>query len=352
LVYAAGGALLAIPFDLGALKTVGTAVTVVPRVESRLVRNFDVAADGTIVYVDEPETTSSAERTLVWVDRRSVETVLNAPPRPYRHPRLSPDGKRVAVAIADQADAIWVWDLVAETLRQTTFGRGGDFGPMWTTDGHRLIFRRTAGLFWQRADGRGAAERLGTGIPTGITPNGKQVLITSSPGATDVMVLELGGTSPVEPLIQTPKIERNAVVSPNGRWLAYDSDSEGQFEIFVVPFPNVSAGLSKVSTAGGTRPLWSPNGSELFYVAPDGAVMAARVESRDAAWSAGSPAKIVEGPYATGQPFGSRNYDVSIDGQRFLMVKEPANRSAPPQIIVVQNWKGLVPMAAARNEVR
>jgi len=213
-------------------------------------------------------------------------------------------------------------------------------------------FRRTVGMFWQRADGSGAAERLGMGNPTGVTPNGKQVLITSSPGATDVMVLELGGTSAVERLIQTPANERNAVVSPNGHWLAYESDREGRFEIYVVPYPNVNAGLWPVSTAGGTRPLWSPNGSELFYVAPDGSIMAARVEPRDAAWSAGSPMKIVEGPYSTGDPFGNRNYDVSADGQRFLMVKEPVNRSAPPQIIVVQNWKGLAPMAATRDERR
>ena len=113
-------------------------------------------------------------------------------------------------------------------------------------------------------------------------------------------MLALDGTHHVEPLIQTPANERNGVVSPDGRWLAYESDSSGKFEIYVKPFPNVSAGQWLVSTAGGTRPLWAPNGQELFYVAPDGALMAVRVDARGATWSAGSPVKVVEGPYATG----------------------------------------------------
>ena len=89
---------------------------------------------------------------------------------------------------------------------------------------------------------------------------------------------------------------------------------------------------------GGTRPLWAPNGRELFFVAPDGSIMAARVTARGSSWKADNPVKVVEGPYVTRGALSSRNYDVSIDGQRFLMVKQPANQAAAPQIIVVQNW--------------
>ena len=109
------------------------------------------------------------------------------------------------------------------------------------------------------------------------------------------MVLALDGTRRVEPLVQTPSNERNGVVSPDGRWLAYESDSSGQFEIYVMPFPNVNAGQWRISTAGGTRPLWAPNGQELFFVAPDGALMAVRVDPRGATWSAGSPVKVSRG---------------------------------------------------------
>ncbi len=178
-----------------------------------------------------------------------------------------------------------------------------------------------------------------------MTPDGKQVLF--SPAGQDEMVLALD-THRVQPLIQTPASERNGVVSPDGRWLAYESDSSRQFEIYVVPFPNVSAGQWKISTAGGTRPLWAPRGQELFDVTPDGALMAVPVDARDATWSAGSPVKVIEGPYATGAPMTARNYDVSTDGQRFLMVKQPANQAPAPQIVVVHNWttelKRLAPM--------
>jgi Tol biopolymer transport system component len=153
------------------------------------------------------------------------------------------------------------------------------------------------------------------------------------------MVLTLTGAHHVEPLVRTPATERNGVVSPDGRWLAYESDSSGEFEIYIKPFPNVSDGIWQISTGGGKRPLWSrKNGEELFWVAPDGAIMAVRVDARGATWSAGSPSKSLEGPYATGDPLSARNYDVSNDGQRFLMVKQPTNPDAAAKIIVVQNW--------------
>ena len=151
-------------------------------------------------------------------------------------------------------------------------------------------------------------------------------------------MVALDGTRRVQPLLKNPPVERNGVVSPDGRWLAYEElDRDGQFQVYVRPFPNVSAGPWPISTAGGTRPVWARNGQELFYVAPDGGLMAVRAEPRGPKWSAGSPAKVVEGPYMTRSLRDKPTYDVSTDGKRFLMVKQPANQAAP-QIVVVQNW--------------
>ena len=113
------------------------------------------------------------------------------------------------------------------------------------------------------------------------------------------MLLSLDGTHRVQTLLQTAFEERNGLVSPDGRWLVYESNSSGRFEVYVRPFPNASAGPMQISTAGGTRPVWARNGQELFFVAPDGALMAVRVDARGGTWSAGTPAKLFEGPYVT-----------------------------------------------------
>jgi serine/threonine-protein kinase len=341
LVYTAGGSLHAVLFDLARLETRGMPVPVLARQASRqALSKFDVAGDGTLAYVDAPGGTGAA-RTLVWVDRQTrEEEPLGADPRPYSQPRLSPDGTKVAVSTVDERSDIFLWDLERRKLSQLTSDLAPEFSPAWTADGHRLLFFWAGrSLFWQPVDGTGAAEALASlgGIqPSGVTPDGSRVLLTL--GDRDLMVLTLDGAGRVETLVQTEFNERNGVVSPSGRWLAYESDSSGRFEIYVRPFPNVSEGLWPITTGGGTRPLWARNGQELFYVAPDGALMAVRVDSRAGALSTGRPAKVLEGVYVTVTGLVGRTYDVSRDGKRFLLVKPPADQGAAPQIVVFQNW--------------
>ena len=367
LVYTAAGTLRAIPFDLNRLETRGTAVPVVPRLVTTPAGagDFAVATDGTLVYVDTPGGSTGTARTLVWVDRMGKEEAIVAPPRGYLHPRLSPDGTRVALYIGDQENDLWSWDLRRATLTRLTFEPGDDAFPMWTPDGRRIIFAsaragssgRLLNVWWQAADGTGAAERLTTSsnaqLPTGIAPDGMQVVFSEGAATTgsDLLRLALDGSHRVTPLLQTKFEERNGIVSPDGRWLAYESNSSGRFEIYVRPFPNAGGGQWQVSTGGGTTPLWARNGKELFYVGPDGALLRVLVEASSATWNAGTPAKLLEGRYFTaggGETLG-RTYDASPDGQRFLMIKAPGAdaTAAPPSIIVVQHWdeelKRLVP---------
>jgi Tol biopolymer transport system component len=347
LIYVAAGTLRAVPFDLARLETHGTAVPVLPRLAntSTGTGEFDIASDGTLVYVDALGNLADA-RTLVWVDRTGKEEPVDTPPRAYHHPRLSPDGTRVAVWCSDQEDDIWIAHLARATLTRLTLDPSPDRFPVWTLDSRRIIFTSSRGgalnLWWQAADGSDAAERLTTSsnnqFPTAITPDGTAVLFSEQmPTVTnDLMQLALSGTRGVMPLLRTKFEKFNAIVSPDGRWLAYDSNGSGSFEVYVRPFPNTATGQSQVSTAGGTRPVWARNGKELFYIGADGALMRVPVEASGTKWNAVTPTKLFEGRYYNAGTSG-RNYDVSPDGERFLMIKL-SGTDAGSALIVVQHW--------------
>lgn len=261
---------------------------------------------------------------------------------------------------ADQESDLWVWDLGRTTLTRATFDAALDSYPVWTPDGRRLIFSSeragTRNLFSQAADGTGAVERL-TEIPnvqnlTAVSPDGRRLIFTETAPKTgeDVMQLTMDGTRQVTPLVQSQFAERNGIVSPDGRWLAYEANDSGRFEVFVRPYPEVNSGRWQVSTDGGTRPLWARTGPELFYVAPSGAIMRLGVE-RAASWSATTPAPLIKDGYVTSPGWtNGRAYDIAPDGHRFLVIKQggAGQTVVPPSLIVVQNWveelKRLVPL--------
>jgi serine/threonine-protein kinase len=165
----------------------------------------------------------------------------------------------------------------------------------------------------------------------------------------DVMQVAVTGTHTITPLVHTSAAERNGIVSPDGRWLAYDANDSGSFEVYVRPYPDVASGRWLVSTGGGTRPLWSRDGRELFYVSPTGALMRVGVE-RAASWAATTPTMLLkDGSVVTPAQNVGRSYDVSPDGQRFLVVTPTTESNDPPaQLVVVQHFdemlKRLVPI--------
>lgn len=368
LVYNVAGTLWAVAFDLERLAVSGSPVPVVEGVmtmsAARLAADFSVAPNGTLIYVPAGAATG-ARRTLTWVDRQGREEMLPAPTRAYVYPRLSPDGTRVAVAIADQENDIWIWDIPRQRLTRFTFNPAFDLFPVWTPDGRRLIWgvgSVGADVYWQAADGTGTIERLtetpNVEYPSAISPDGTRVLVREdAPGTSqDVSVMNLAGDRRVTSLIRTTFNERNGEISPDGRWLAYESNESGGEEIYVRPFPAVETGRWQVSTGGGRQPLWARSGRELFYRAADGALMRVDVEGGGSAdqptsFNTGPPVLLASRAYYSGSAgLLGRTYDVSPDGQRFLMIKEGAAASdaaASPAIVVVQNWveelKRLVP---------
>jgi Tol biopolymer transport system component len=355
LVYAAAGSLRAVPFDLNRLEVTGTPVPVVAQVLTKQgtgEADFDVARNGTLVYV--PGTPTLLERTLVWVDRQGREDPLKAPPRAYQYPRISPDGTRVALDIRDQQNDIWIWSLAGETLTRLTVDPTLDRYPAWSPDGRRVFFTsdRTGlpSIFSQAADGTGSAERITEGqnaYLTSVSPDGRTLIFDENTvTSANVAMVTLDKARHVQPLVATPFDERNGEVSPDGRWLAYQSNESGQSEVYVRPFPDVNAGRWQVSTMGGLKPGWARNSQELFFVTLPGALMSVRVD-RSATWSAGMPTKLLDATYYAGNQ--GRTYDVSPDGKRFLMIKPvpSAPTTAVSNLVVVLNWtdelKRLVP---------
>jgi eukaryotic-like serine/threonine-protein kinase len=183
--------------------------------------------------------------------------------------------------------------------------------------------------------------------PKAVSPDGKFLLVEYQTSAgRNIGLVDLAGDKQLKPLIEPGFVKDNPTLSPDGNWLAYESNESGRFEIYVRPFPAVDTGRWAISANGGERPVWSRDGRELFYLDPKRRLMAVAIRP-GASFSAGSPQVVFERPYALTS--GGRVYDVSPDGRRFLMIKGPqaTQDSEPPSLVVVQHFdeelKRLVP---------
>jgi Tol biopolymer transport system component len=268
---------------------------------------------------------------------------LAAPAQAYGYPRLSPDGRRVAIELDNQ---IWLYDLSRDTLTRFTFEGSVNQGQAWTPDGKRIAFRSNkegpSNLFWQLADGSGGLERLATSQYSqnlnSWSGDGQLLAyfqVGGGPGLRDIWVLRLSDRK-AQPFLQTAFNEGAPSFSPDGRWLAYLSNESGRPEIYVQPYPG-PGGKWQISTDGGTEPMWNRNGRELFYRSGN-KMMAVQVTTQPG-FSVGKPTMLFEKEYAKSEfPATGVAYDVSADGQRFLMVKETDQNAAAAQINVVLNW--------------
>jgi len=360
LVYALGNTLFALPFDLDRLEVSGGPVPVLDGLQRAPLggsqtgtAHYAVSDGGTVLYAMGGIGIGTQARTLVWVDRKGRQEDLAAPPRPYVAPRISPDGTQVALDVRDQDNDIWIWTLARNTLTRLTFDSGLDRDPAWMPDGRRIVFSSQRGdapnlalnLFWQASDGTGAAERL-TESPNGhsatsLSADGTTLVFSDFGPSIDIRMMALDGQRRLAPLVATSFIERNADLSADGRWMAYQSNDSGREEVYVRPFPAIDGGRWQVSTGGGTHPLWASNSRELFYVDAEGRIVAVPVQPGPG-FVAGTSHVVVEGSFVTTIPgISGRMYDVSRDGQRFLLLKSlqgDKQAAMPPQIVVITNW--------------
>jgi serine/threonine-protein kinase len=347
LLYAAGGTLRAVPFDLDTLEAAASPPIPVlsQSVGATGGATFDISTNGTLVYVTGQG--ESPEFRLVWVDRQGREEVIPAPPRAYLYPRISPDGTRIALDIRDQENDIWMWDLQRETLTRVTTEPGLERFPVWASDSQRLLLssdRLGQGNIFMQATEVDKWERVFESpvvqVPMSLAKDGRRVIVRQD---FDIMMLTLnergGMASPPQPLLSSQSQEVTAMLSPDDKWLAYGSDEGGSFEIYVRPFPNVNTGRFQVSRGGGTQPVWSRDGRELFFFAQSEELMGVQVGAGPA-WNATTPRQVAGRGYFRGNFAAASTYDISPDGRRFLMIKrgDIAEGSNPVALVVVQNW--------------
>jgi eukaryotic-like serine/threonine-protein kinase len=337
------GIVRAVPFDLASLSVTGSPVSMVNSVERAMNGGgvyFAVSQTGLLVYA------STGDRhQLVWVDREGVARPITSDRAPFRLPRVSPDGKLIAVAISDDTrrSDIWVYDAERGTKRRLTT-ENHNLEPVWTPDGTRLTVSTGPAIVELLASGSKAGTVLlpRPGYPSSWSPDGQSLLYYANAATgMDLWMLPRSAGGTPRPLLVRPGSDAFAQFSPDGRWVAYASDESGRSEVYVGRFPDLG-GKVAVSIDGGTRPRWSRDGHELFYRQGDALMTVAVDGNRD--FRPGKPQRLFAGNFS-GESH-ELAFDVSPDGRQFVMIKSDED-STLRQLTVVQNWfeelKKLVP---------
>jgi serine/threonine protein kinase/Tol biopolymer transport system component len=355
LVYINQTTLFAVPFDLTRLAVTSSPVPIVENVATSTPEGggqFSFSRTGRLAYVTAESIVS--EYPVVWVNRKGETTSLLAERGSYGNPRLSPDGRRLALTVLRDGNwDVWVYDLERGVPTRLTFDDAAETEQVWSPDGRELIFSSDKtgvdNLYRKRADGSGETERLteseGSQWACSWSRDGKIALTGTAKGAGfDVFVMSMSGEHKPETFLGTPFREGNPAFSPDGRWLAYDSNESGRLEVYVRPFP-AGGGRWQVSDGGGGFPRWSRDGRELFYRTDTG-IMSAAVEAVGDTLRVGKPHSVLTGAFRGGSAgigvggLAFADYDVSSDGQRFVMFPAPAGagQAEHQHVTLVTHW--------------
>jgi serine/threonine-protein kinase len=346
LLFAVGETIRAVPFNLDRLVVTGAPLLVVDDVAMNLTDGaaaFDVSENGTLAYL--PVNSYVTDTDVVLVDRKGNASKALPNSDRYNNPRLSPDGERVSVDIrsANSMGDVWVFQIGRAGGTRLTAESGRDFGAEWTPDGRELIYsseRPFFDLYRRVADASRPSEPLLTGTYdhyTGqVSPDGQRfAFVLAVPGGGELWTVPLRGKPDAVRYFGNGFSLAHPTLSPDGRWMAYDSDESGRIEVFVQSFPDPNLKRWKVSLGQGSEPMWTRGGRELVYRNGDNVMV---VSTDPVNGNSGPPRVLFTGPYPDNPGWTRpRSYDVTPDGERFLMTKRPGEQH-PPRIVVVLNW--------------
>ena len=339
-VYERDGVLLAAPFDVDRLSVTGPSVPVLQGVlvdPDSGTTQIAISRSGSVVFL--AGTTAPPDSALVVVDRAGNERPLTALRRPYEDLALSPDGRVLALTIIGEPLNVWLYDLTRDTLGRFTF-EGDNRDPIWASNNRRVIY--VAGrenrfhLRWKPIDGSGPEEEListdKVPMAYSCSPDGRWL---SYCAANTVYLLPLDGKERKPKTIESGPFTFGGAISPDGKWIAYQSSESGQSEVYVRPL--AGEGKWQISSAGGIRPRWSHDGSELFFrsgsLGGRSTLMSSPIQ-QGATFSAGTPRPLFQFRYVQ----GGHDYAVMPDGQHFICIKRPDVEAGSIRANVIVNW--------------
>ena len=348
LLYARLGDLYAVPWSpsqTGLGRAVPVAMSEHPGGSNEGSGNYVVSDDGTLAYFTGTRTRNSTR--LVWIDRTGRLEPVALPERNYENVVISADGTRAIVQIREGITTLWIYDFSRDILTPIGNSAGSSQAPLWTADGTHVIYRGTRqgsrNLYWRPVDGSGDEERLTTKAdviqtPTSVSSDGRWLMFSETgaqeSGGVGIWVMRLDGDRTPQHLFPSPAGESDGQMSPDGKWVAYQASVSSRQEIYVAPFPGPGP-RHQVSTGGGTEPLWSRDGRELFF--QNGAHLIGVTITPGAAFSASVPHVVHQGRFLK-TTNGNTCWSITRDGQRFLRIQQVEPERAINHIELVLNW--------------